>query len=222
MIFQRIWEMEHHLVYKDGHVALGAMRREYIEQLMPWVNDPEVTSGILLRPPITLETEQEWYEALSNRHASDVFAILIQSNGGSGDTGEWRYVGHTGVHFIKWPDGTGSTGSFIGDATLHGEGVGTRAKLLLLRHAFYSRGLRKICSEVKAFNAKSLGHLLKTGYRIVGVRKEHCFHNGAYVDEVILEVFKYEFDCVWRLYKETGELPKLTEKQRLEVQRICT
>lgn len=203
--------MDHYIVYEGREVALAAMQKAYIETLMPWINDLETTAGVLLTPPIMYETELEWVENLTKRSTSDVvFAVLVR-----GEDKEWRYVGHTGLHRITWPDARGSSGSLIGDKSVHGKGYGTEAKLLLLYHAFRVLGLRKVTSEVKAFNGNSLGHLFRCGYQVVGCRKEQHFHDGTYVDEVLLEILRDEFEVIWRVYKQDGELPKLTDEQRM-------
>lgn len=201
--------MNHYIVHQGSRVALAAMKKEYIDILMPWINNPTTTAGVLITPPITYEAELAWFEGLPKRTATDVvFAILFREN----ET--WRYVGHTGLHRITWPVGRASSGSLIGDASVHGQGCGTEAKLLLLYHAFFVLGLRKVTSEVKAFNGNSLGHLLRSGYQVIGCRKEQHFHEGGPVDEILLEVFRDEFEPIWQHYKHTTELPKLTDEQR--------
>lgn len=202
--------MTHYLIYVGRHVALAVMQREYIEtHLMPWINSPTATAGVLINPPVRLEDEIAWYEEIAKDKSQRIFAILVRDTLES----DWRYVGHTGLHRITWPNGTASTGTFIGDETVHGKGYGSEAKVLLLRHAFRFAGLRKITSEVKAFNDNSFGHLLKCGYKIIGVRKNHHFYQGDYVDEILFEVFNEDFEPVWKHYEETGTVPKLTTEQ---------
>lgn len=204
---------DHYPILPGQNVSLGAMKREYIPLFMRGVNDPEVTRGVLLRPPVTLEEELAWYD--KPKTGNDiVFAILLhEKGGGEGMTG-YRYIGHTGLHNITWPNGCAATGSIVVDRTLFGKGYGTEAKLLLLYEAFRNRGLRKICSQVKAFNGNSWGHLLACGYREVGRRRAHHFSGGVFVDEIIFEVFREEWEPVWEKYQQTKELPRLSEEQR--------
>lgn len=208
--------MADYIVYQGGKVSLGVMVREYIPLFTKHANDLSITRGILMRPPVTLEDEYDWFDRIAKRsETQQVFAILLNET----DT-KYRYIGHTGLHNIGWPDGIATTGSVIVDKTLHGSGCGTEAKLLLLYHAFYVKGLRKVCSEVKAFNGNSYGHLLKCGYRPIGRRKAHHFHEGNFVDDILFEVFREDFDPIWKQYKETGELPKLTEEQRAHIAEV--
>ena len=203
--------MQHYIIYQGLLIALAAMQRGYIETLMPWINDPKATAGVLVNAPVTYEKEISWYESIDERSGTDIiFALLVRDT----EDGEWRYVGHTGLHHITWPDGSASTGTFIGDSSVHGKGYGTEAKLWLLHHGFHTCGLRKVTSEVKAFNGNSYGHLLRCGYQVIGRRKNQHFHDGGYVDEILFEVFREDFDPIWNAYRESGELPALTDEQR--------
>lgn len=203
----------HYIVYMspDKQVALAAMQRGYIDQLMPWINDPVSTQGILLGPPVTYESEVSWYESLGKHSDSQaVFAILARAS----VEDEFRYVGHTGLHRVTYPDARATSGTFIGDPNARGKGVGKQAKMLLLHHAFQRMQLRKVSSEVKAFNAPSVGHLVACGYSIIGVRKQQIAHEGGFVDEVLLEVFRNEFIPLWDAYQETTTVPSLTVAQK--------
>ena len=206
--------MEHSIAY-PGHlsVSLAAMKREYLPVLMQHANNTSVTQGVMLRPPVTLEAQTEWYERIAKRSDSDhVFAVLLRDEADGVIT--HRYIGHMGLHHISFPSAYAHTGSFLLEQEAHGKGYGTEAKLLLLYHAFYIKGLRKVCSKVKAFNGNSWGHLLKCGYRPVGRKLRQHFHLGSYVDEVIFEVFREDFEPIWDAYNTGKELPKLTEAQR--------
>ena len=202
-------ETNHVIVYCGEHLSLGLMQREYVPLMMSGVNDLEVTRGILLRPPIATATEYEWIEELAKKQNEQVFAILLHEPNST-----YRYIGHTGLHQITWPDGFAKTGSVILDRGAHGKGYGTEAKLLLLYHAFFVKGLRKVTSDVKAFNGHSLGHLIKCGYQIVGRHKNHHFDQGTYVDSIMLEVFRSDFEPIWRKYQESKTLPRLTPEQK--------
>lgn len=183
------------------------MQRGYVSLAMPGLNTPKVMRGVVLRPPVTLDYElAEWYD--KPRSGNVLFAILLHEEDG------YRYIGHTGLHDISWPNGTAETGTVIVDASCLGKGYGTEAKLLLLYEAFRNRGIRKVCSRVKAFNGNSWGHLLACGYRETGRQKAHHFDNGIFVDSVLFEVFRDDWEPIWEKYQETKELPKLTDKQR--------
>ena len=197
------------------------MQEEYMKAYIQWPNKRIGIDGTLQRPPYSLAMGQEWVRALDSKKGQDeVFAILLHDD--TGKERRYRYVGHTGLHRIHFPDAWASTGSVIGDPKGREGGTGTEAKLLLQKHAFKVLGVRKLVSNVKGWNAPSLGHLIKCGYKIVGRYSKHIFHEGTFVDEILLECFREDWEPIWQKYEETKTLPKLTAKQRALVSKQTT
>ena len=64
-----------------------------------------------------------------------------------------------------------------------------------------------------------MGHLVKCGYTLCGRHKAEDFHEGTFVDEILLEVFRNEWEPVWQAYQTTGKLPRLTEEQRALIEK---
>lgn len=200
--------MQHYIAYEGKTVALAALQEAYIPFFVRGINRRVGIEGTMQRGPYDPALGTEWLERLRrSRGADEVFAVLKR------DGDDWIYTGNTGIHGITWPNGTGATGSIIFSDAHRGHGEGTEAKLLLLYHCFRVLGLRKVRSTVKAFNAPSLGHLMKCGYKIVGTYKDECFHEGRYVDEYLLEVFPSDWEPIWEAY-QNGTLPRLTDEQR--------
>lgn len=207
--------MKHMIAYEGKvHTSLAAMQEAYVPLFAPAINRRTGVEGTTLRPPYTIEFGKEWVQKLSKSQGKDeVFAVLARSGK------SYRYIGHMGIHGIDRVRGSGTTGSILIKKNGRSKGHGTEAKLLLLYHCFHVLGLRKVHSTIKAWNAASLGHLLKTGYRIVGRRKEEIFHEGKFIDEILLEVFPDDFNPIWDHYQRTHILPKLSREQRALVQK---
>ena len=200
-----------------SRVQLGAMKREYLERLVPWANDLEATGGLRLNPPVMYEHEVEWFDSLPKARNQEVFAILVKDDSAEG---EYQYVGHTGLHNIHFPSAHATSGTFIGDPKARGRGIGKIAKLLLLHHAFHHAGLRKVVSDVKSFNLASIGHLIACGYKVVGVQRDHYFHEGDFVDRVILEIHRADFEPIWGKYQRTERAPSLSVKQKKRIAKL--
>ncbi|KND51977.1 MAG: GCN5-related N-acetyltransferase [Parcubacteria bacterium C7867-001] len=199
-------------------MALAVMQESYIEDFSKWANLPSGLEATNIRAPYYPSNGLEWVRGLPGSTDSEVFAILKRVQA-TGDDFFYQYVGHTGIHAINWHNRFGTTGTAIGDEQGRGKGVGTESKLWLQHHAFNIMGLRKLISRVKAFNAPSIGHLIKCGYAICGRHRDHDFHNGSYVDEVVLEVHRENWLPIFKKYQESGELPKLTQEQRELIER---
>lgn len=213
--------MTHFPIYEGLlNVSLGAMQRDYIPLLMTGANDLEVTRGVLMTAPVSLEEEYAWYDGLAARKRAGtdvVYAILLHMYDEAGVRIGYRYIGNTGLHRIRQKDGTATSGTLIVDKSCFGKGYGKEAKLLLLRAAFHDLGLRKVNSSIKAFNSRSYGHLLACGFTQVGLRREQHFYDGSWCDEILFDVFQKDFEPIWKRYCEMKKLPRLTKKQRRKV-----
>jgi len=202
----------HYPVY-DGHVSvsLGALQGGYVRKITEGINRYRAVEGTQQRGPYMPENAGEFVAKHRNSRGKDeVFAILRHDGS---QPKNYRFIGLVGIHGISWPSGYGTGGIMIFSTSERG-GAGTEALLLLLYHCFSTLGLRKVDASVKAFNGPSLGHAVKCGFQIVGHRKAHHYHDGSYVDEILLEVFKEDWKPIWDRYNESKTLPKLTNSQR--------
>lgn len=156
-----------------------------------WINDPGVRQFMTGFRPITMAQEETWFDALSKRSDGITFSI---------ETLEGELIGNTGLHRIDWVPRVATTGTMIGDEQNRGKGYGTDAKMVLLDYAFNTLNLRKVCSQVIAFNGRSLAFNAKCGYQEEGRRKEQFFKDGQYYDEVMLAVFRENWLPLWMKY----------------------
>jgi RimJ/RimL family protein N-acetyltransferase len=211
-----------HIIAYEGKVgvALALMQEAYVPLFLPWVNWRIGVEGTLQRPPYSLAQGIEWVQSLDKTKGThEVLAVLRKKTANNKPT--YEYVGHMGIHHVQWPDGIAKTGSLIGAAGAQGKGLGTESKLLILYHAFMILGVRKINSDVKAFNAQSAGHLLKCGYKVVGRNRRHNLHEGKYVDQINFEIFREDWEPIWDAYQKNATLPKLTSQQREFLNKEC-
>lgn len=195
-----------------GSTALGLMQAGHVPIYLPWINERSAIRGTTQRPPYSEAMGVEWVRGLDNKRGKEeVFAVLLKS---SARKPTYRYIGHMGIHGIVWPHGFATVGSMIGDKSVQGMGHGSEAMLLLLYHAFMVLGLRKLTTMVKGYNAPSMGHLIKCGFGCVGRFKQHHLHEGEFVDEVLFEVFRKDWEPIWRRYQDTVSLPRLSDDQK--------
>jgi RimJ/RimL family protein N-acetyltransferase len=186
------------LTFRVGNrVRLRLPHEDDLQLLTTWMNDPEVTQYILHYIPQTMDSEREWLKKLHPTPNDFVFGI---------ETEDETLIGLMGLHHVHYIHGTANTGAFIGDKTYWGKGYGSEAKMLLLKYAFDTLGLRKICASVIAFNGRSQRYQEKCGYKVEGVRKAQLFKNGQYWDEVLFACFREDWLPVWEHYQETGEI----------------
>lgn len=188
------------LTFRQGRrVGLRILCEDDLPLLTTWMNDPEVTQFILAYQPKTLEQEREWLQKITQGSDTDyVFGIeCIETD---------TLIGVMGLHKVNHVHGTAVTGAFIGDKNYWSKGYGSEAKMLLLNYAFNTLSLRKICGAVIAFNERCLAYQKKCGYVVEGVLKEHVFKNGTYWDEVLVAVWREQWEPIWKRYQDTGKV----------------
>lgn len=80
-------------------------------------------------------------------------------------------------------------GFYLGETDLP-KGTGTAMGFLGLDYAFETLHIRKLCSEVLAFNAASISLHQKLGFQQEGHFISHVLKNGAYQDVLFFTLFR--------------------------------
>jgi len=184
---------------RGENVVLRPLGKSDLPRLLRWINDPEVRYFLEAFMPMHEGEEEEWLESLSKRKPNDLVLAI--------ETKEGEHIGNIGLHRISWRDRTAVTGALIGEKEYWGKGLGTEAKMLLLDYAFNTLNLRKICSQVLAFNGRSIAYSKKCGYVEEGTFRAHIFRNGEYHDLVNLAVFKKDFERARAEWQEKQKSP---------------
>ena len=172
---------------------------DFVDKCVRWVNDEKVRNFITLAFPTMRISEEAWIRSQADKKEREVCLIIVVK----GDKPEDDLpIGVISLSKISWIHGTATTGTIIGEREYWSKGFGTEAKMLLLKYAFLTLNLRKICSEVISYNGRSVAYARKCGYvDDGGPKKAHVFKNGAYHDMVQLAVFRESWIPLWEAYK---------------------
>jgi RimJ/RimL family protein N-acetyltransferase len=168
-----------------------------LEIVTRWVNDPDVRQYVGVNWPMSLAAERAWFEQRQNDQNNLVLGI---------ETLDGRLIGVMNLHGLDRVNRQGTTGALLGEKAYWGKGLGSDAKMALLEYAFMVLNLRRINSEVIAYNKRSLKYSLKCGYKVEGVIRQVLYRKGRYWNRYQLGLLKSEWLPVWRHYKKTGEL----------------
>lgn len=186
------------VVFISGRlVNLRPVMKSEVNAITRWVNDPKVRHFIGKVLPQTEKQEEDWFNKLGESDKHVVLGI---------ETKEGVLIGVMGIHDINRENRTATTGALIGEKEYWGRGYGTDAKMFLLQYAFETLNLHKICSNVIAFNKRSLQYSLHCGYKLEGRRRKHVWRVGKYWDLLELGLFRKEWQPIWRRYKKTGKV----------------
>jgi len=152
--------------------------------MISWFEDLEVTRFILLRFPPSIDKEKEWLDRMATSQDDVVWVVEY----------EGRAVGSTAIHLIDWKNGFGTTGTVIGDKSVWGRGLGRELMQLRTRYAFSQLPLRKLKSAYLEGNESSARAQAAAGYREVGRYRADRFIDGKWVDHVITEVHRDDWE----------------------------
>lgn len=148
----------------------------HLENFVLWLNDPEVTEWLLIGDlPLTRLAEEEYFRSASGKNEGEIiFAI---------ETLDGRHIGGSGLHSVSYRNRCASSGSFLGETSSWGKGIGTDACRVRARYAFDVLGLERIFSSHLSGNERSRRMLLRCGYRECGVLPKRYWKRGALRDE---------------------------------------
>ena len=153
-------------------------------RFVDWFGDLEVTRYLLRRFAVGRLQEDGFLKKLGES-ATDVFWML-EADG--------QPIGATGIHQIDWLHAHATTGIVIGLKSQWRKGRASDAMRIRTEYAFRQLNLRKLVSGTFAENEGSRRALLRSGYREVGIQREHFFREGRWHDHWICEVHRDEWE----------------------------
>lgn len=166
-------------------VALGPLRRDLVPVYTRWINDFEVTRGLTLLPPLTLESEEAWYEGASKGRNQSHFTVYERAS--------LLPIGSSGLFDIDHRNQTAELGLMLGEKDCWGKGYGTETVCLLLDYGFTGLGLHNIMLSVFSFNERAIRAYTKAGFRLIGRRREAWRLGGEAYDVIYMDCLSAEF-----------------------------
>ena len=167
-------------------VRIRAIEKTDMDEIMKWVNDPEVKNNLLMRYPISRYQEEKWIEAAlsGDSQRNKVFAL---------ETKEGVYLGGIGLHRIDWENCNAEVGIVIGRKEYWGKGYGTDAMMTILDFAFNQMNLHRVYLRVFEYNLGGIKSYEKCGFKKEGILREDRYANGEYHDTVMMGILRREF-----------------------------
>jgi len=165
-------------------IYLSPMNKDDVEIYTKWLNDEEVAINLgQYAKVITLNNEQKALENMT----TDGYNFAIVKND---DT----LIGNISLMNIKHTSRSAVTGLFIGEKENRGNGYGTEAMRLILDYGFNTLNLHNIMLNVYSDNEQAIACYKKVGFTEFGRRREACYKNGRYVDDVHMDILDEEFN----------------------------
>jgi RimJ/RimL family protein N-acetyltransferase len=170
-------------------VRLRHVEREDLPQFVEWLNDPEVTQGLSMRIPLSMDEEESWYEQVLKR-PNEERPLCIEAK----HEEDWKLIGNSGFFTVDWRNRSAEIGIFIGDKDYWNQGYGTEVVRLILEHGFSTLNLHRIFLRVIADNQRAIHVYEKIGFVHEGRQRQAEFHSGSYHDMLFMSMLRSEWE----------------------------
>ncbi len=155
------------------------------EQLRNWRNDPEIANKFFSQDSISSVHQDKWMEKIIERENGFEWIIELIS--------PQTTIGTLGIENIDYRNGHAEYVRHIIDKKYRRQGYAYEAEMLMLEYAFNYLNLNKIYCKAFCDNKEVVGLHYKTGFKDVGIWKQHIFRDGEHRDVILLEVLRDEW-----------------------------
>ncbi len=170
------------------HIRLRAPEKEDLPLFVRWLNDREVTRNLLIRSPLSLAAEENWYQNMLSRPAEQhPMVIEVELEGG------WTPIGTCAFHEVDWTHRSAEFGIVIGEKGQWNRGWGRKAVRLLLYQGFANLNLHRIYLHVFSTNPRAIRAYQAAGFSVEGRLREDIFQDGQYIDALVMGILRSEW-----------------------------
>ena len=157
---------------------LAPLRDEDSRTLFGWINDRD--DVVLSAPykPVHWADHAQWFDAIRTRDDVVIFAIRTCDDN--------RLIGSCQLHSIDHRSRSAELQIRIGEPDARGQGHGSEALGLLLRHGFDDLNLHRIWLHVFATNERAINAYGSAGFEEEGRLRGAAYVDGDYVDVVVM------------------------------------
>lgn len=153
------------------------------ERLLAWRNSPAVAAFMYSDLVISHEEHDRWFDGLANNPRR--LDLIVEINGVP--------AGLNSLVDIDRAQGRATVARYLSEDAQKGIGVGGFAEFKMIDHAFGPLGLRKLWSEVLAFNEVAWRLHMANGFQREALFRDHVIKNGHPHDVIGLGLLAKEW-----------------------------
>jgi len=158
---------------------LRKLEKSDLEMVLNWRNSERIRSNMYTDHVITLDEHLAWYERIKENKTC-VYLICEYKN---------KPIGLVSFTNIDKNNNKCYWGFYLGELETP-LGSGSVLGFLSMEYIYEIVEIRKVCSEVLAFNKKSLNLHKKLLFQEEGIFRKHIYKNNEYQDIICLALFK--------------------------------
>lgn len=167
-------------------IQLRELARSDLQYVNRWRQNRSLTDG--LGAPfryIGPEVDSMWFDRYVTRRGTDVRCVICLD-----DSPE--PVGLVSLTGIDPVHRHGEFHILLGDSVKHGEGFGTEATRVMVRHAFDDLNLNRVFLHVLTTNHAAIRVYEKVGFVREGILRQAVFKHGEYADLLVMGILRTE------------------------------
>lgn len=181
--------------FKYG-VALGPIDRVHKDRMRAWRNDMRVYSWCRQNDLISDFQQDRWMEAQSQDGSQHMYSVLVNTGASH------EFCGVAGLTNIDWANRRAEFSLYIAPS-MHRKGLGQKALMTLVTHAFLNLGLHVVWGETFAENP-ALRMFKRVGFQEEGIRRDFYFKKGRFIHAHLVSMTEAE----WRIkYMSSSSSP---------------
>ncbi len=119
-----------------------------------------------------------------------------------------RLIGTCALSQLDGDNGSALFHITIGEKDAWGQGYGTEATELMLRHAFERLQLHRLALTVFAFNERGIRSYRKVGFVLEGRAREAIWRDGRFWDELQMSLLRHEWAALHGVSLSDGKMSR--------------
>lgn len=152
------------------------------ELLFKWRNSHRVRINMFCDGPISMKEHMAWFHSLAESSSYRLWIFEYKK----------RPLGQVNIKAIDTMHNRCTWGFYIGEENAP-SGMGSAMLYLAMQEIFDRQRIRKLCSEILAFNHISIHLHEKFGFRQEGLLNAHILRNAEYVDVVLMALLNADW-----------------------------
>lgn len=164
-------------------VTIREFSREDIPKKVEWINNPENNQFLHYDIPIEVEKTEKWYDSVRGR--TDRYDAVIEADGVP--------CGTIGLLSIDQKNKKAEYYIAMGETSLKGKGISTKASKLILEYGFNELKLNRIYLFTEVENVPAQKLFEKVGFVKEGCIRADISSHGRFVDRFVYGIICDEY-----------------------------
>ena len=173
---------------KGKKVGLAAVEKGDLKQLLDWRNNPDFRKYFREFRELSMAQQAYWFEEkVVKDPTTQMFSVHNVKDG--------ELLGCCGLVYINWVAKHADLSLYIGwnNAYIDDAGYAEESCRLLLDYGFKKLALNKIWTEIYIFDEKKKKLYDRLGFKVDGILRQNCFHDGKFWDSYVLSILASEW-----------------------------